>query len=515
MAGLPNCPRCGQGLAGEPVCPRCGVVFAKLRPRDPAEAARESTGPAVPSQAPVQGAPLPWALILGFAALMIAGVVGLPRLRSGPIASPAPDAAAVRRDGASRASAAAEPAPPPLAELPPVAEAPIQATVLAAKGDPDEDRIAAFATRLMGRAPMGSADVQAVEDLLARRSGEPAIRQLASAVLMAAADQERGRRRFAQAIAYLDRATVVDPGNTRPWLGLMTVALDVGDWTRAEAAARGALAIDANLMEAWYRLGYALMRQDRNTEAVEALRTAVAIRPDANAQALLERLLAGMATEKGMTEQQLAHFHVRYDGDEHVTVGREILRALERHYATLTSALAFEPSSTIPVILYSRESYHVSGGSPHALGHFDTIDGRIRVPIQGFSGVTSDLDDTLLHELTHAFTHERTRGVAPRFPMHEGLAQYMAGRRVDSQLSSEQLGWLADGRIGGTQGAYLESLSFVEYLVGSRGMGGINDLLRIMGETGNVDEAFQQVHGQSAQATMKAWRQRIRQQHGS
>jgi hypothetical protein len=36
-----------------------------------------------------------------------------------------------------------------------------------------------------------------------------------------------------------------------------------------------------------------------------------------------------------MAERRLSHFNVRYDGGEHEAVGREILRALEQHYATL------------------------------------------------------------------------------------------------------------------------------------------------------------------------------------
>ena len=64
-------------------------------------------------------------------------------------------------------------------------------------------------------------------------------------------------------------------------------------------------------------------------------------------------------------------------------------------------------------------------------------------------------------------------------------------------------------------GFYLYALSFVEYLIANRGMGGMNDLLRAMGETGSVDEAFKQVHGQDYRGTRQAWFQRLHQQHGS
>jgi hypothetical protein len=42
----------------------------------------------------------------------------------------------------------------------------------------------------------------------------------------------------------------------------------------------------------------------------------------------------------------------------------------------------------------------------------------------------------------------------------------------------------------------------------------VNDLLRAMGETGSVHEAFRRVYGQTYSATWQAWQQRLRQQHG-
>jgi hypothetical protein len=69
---------------------------------------------------------------------------------------------------------------------------------------------------------------------------------------------------------------------------------------------------------------------------------------------------------------------------------------------------------------------------------------------------------------------------------------------------------LADGRMHGVTGYYLSAVSFVEYLVANRGMGGVNDLLRAMGETGSVDEAFRRVHGQTYSASRQAWQQRLR-----
>ena len=85
-----------------------------------------------------------------------------------------------------------------------------------------------------------------------------------------------------------------------------------------------AAATPADVFRAWQGLGYALLRQDRNREAVEALTAALEVQPDSATEALLARTRKGMADERGMAEQQLSHFHVRYDGEEHAEVGLEI-----------------------------------------------------------------------------------------------------------------------------------------------------------------------------------------------
>jgi hypothetical protein len=494
-------------------------VFAKLRARDPAEAARDQATHVEPLPDPPPRAPIPWGLVAGFALVLIFGVVGLPRLRSGPAPRPPVQAVAAPAAVPSGLAVAAEdpglvPPPPPAAELVPAE--PFDVPTVPAADDADEILLAELGRRASARAAMGATDVRAVEGLLARYPSEPGLRRVAGVVLVLAADGERQRRRYAEATSYLERATAVDGGAVAPWISLMYLSQEAGDWPRTEQAARSALSLNARLANAWYTLGYALLRQDRNREAAEALRTSAELQPGGATQALLDRVLAGLEHEKGMTEQQLSHFHVRYDGAAHEAVGREILRALERHFATLTSTLDYQPPTTIPVILFTREGYYNASGAPAwAGGNFDGIDGRIRIPIGGLgAGLTPDMDTTLIHELVHAFLYARTRGVAPR-EVHEGLAQYMEGKRVASELSPQHLALLADGQYGGVYGFYMGALSFVEYLIATRGMGGMNDLLRVMGETGSVDEGFKQVHGSPMPAVQRAWRQRLKQQYGS
>jgi hypothetical protein len=299
-------------------------------------------------------------------------------------------------------------------------------------------------------------------------------------------------------------------------LALVSVLIEASDWTAAEAAARDLLSLAPRDAGGWRGLGFALMRQDRNREAAEALRASLEIYDDTATRLMLAHVEKGLRDEKGMSEKQLAHFHVRYDGDEHEDVGREMLRALERHFATFAGVFDHQPSAPIPVILFSQQAYYDASGAPAwSGGVFNHLDGRIRIPIGGLtSSLTPDIDNVLAHEVTHAFIADISRGVCPR-DIHEGMAQYMEGKRIASELKPNELRALADGRIAGVTGFYLGALAFVEHLMGQRGQGGMNDLLRAMGETGDANAAFRQVYGQDQKAAAQAFSDRFRLQYGS
>jgi tetratricopeptide (TPR) repeat protein len=501
------CPRCGHATTDEAVCPVCGIVFAKMREPRPAA----PTGRRIEAEDEEPARPR-WPFALIAAVLLVgAGLAVKARKPAAPPPAEAPAEAvapmAMPGEAEPPPSLAAVEAPPPIEELKPEAAGVPQA---------DQAKASSLVQRLNARGAIYAADVEFAEDLFARFPGEDPLRDLLEGVLVAKAVQERTSRLFAPAAAHLQRAIAVQPASMRTRLVLVQVMLEAEDWTGAEAAARSALSLDPRQRDALLGLGYALMRQDRNAEAADALQAALDVQDDDGTRSLLARIRKGMDDERGMTQQQLSHFHVRYDGDTHDAVGREILRVLERHYATLASTLDHQPAGAIPVILFSREAYYNASGAPAwSGGIYDGIDGRIRIPIGGLSAsLTPDMDGTLIHELTHAFVADRTRGVAPR-DIQEGLAQYMEGKRIGSELTPAQLKALADGRVGGVGGYYLAALSFVEHLIAQRGMGGMNDLLKAMGETGDVDEAFKRVQGRGYAAARSDWMGRLKQQHGS
>lgn len=507
-----NCPRCGATAVSTPECPRCGVILAK---------ARGERGPLRPSPVPVPAPPpAAWrALVLPVLGLALVVGAAAVHLRQ----NPGPPAA---RPSESRVPAVEPPAgqyeppeAPPTVELPPPLvssspEAADEGLRAASAVAADRETAARLSERLRSRSPLTEADVLAAEDLYSRHPA-PA-QDLLEAVLIGAAAGHREARRYAAAAALLGRAQTLAPASPRVPRALLGVWLESADWAAAEGAARDLLARSPADAEAARGLAYALVRQDRSREAIEFLVAFLDTRPDPQTQALLERFRRGQGPEASLDEARLAHFHVRYDGDAHEDVGREILRVLDRHYATLVRTFGHQPAGPIPVILLSRESYYDASGAPAwSGGRYDGFDGRVRLPIGGLTtSLAGELDDTLLHELTHAFVADLSRGIAPR-ELHEGLAQLMEGKRSETLLGEEGLRALADGRIQGVGGFYLSALGLTEHLVGQRGQGGVNDVLRAMAQTGSSDEAFRRVYGQSLGGLKRDWAARLRQRYGS
>jgi tetratricopeptide (TPR) repeat protein len=382
-------------------------------------------------------------------------------------------------------------------------------------GIDDRDRTAFddLARRIDMRAPVSASDLHRGEELVVRYPNEAGPRALLENLLLLASDQERAARRPSQAAAHARRANEVQPGSANAGKALLFALIEDADWPAAEAAARALLAHQPRNPEALRALGFALMRQDRGPEAREALRASLEARDDASTRALFDMVSKSLADQQGMTEQRLSHFHVRYDGGQHEDVGREVLRALERHYSTLARTLDHQPAATIPVVLFSQRAYFDATGAPAwSGGQYDHFDGRITVPIGGLtSSLTPTLDAVLIHELAHAFVTDRSRGVAPR-EIQEGLAQYVEGQRSDG-LGAGGMRALAEGRVQGVAGFYAFSLAFVEQLIAERGQGGMNDALRIMGETGRVDDAFSRVYGRTFSEAQRTFADRLRLQH--
>ena len=507
---------------------------------------------------------------------------------------------------ASAPPLAAAPAGTTAAPQPPPAErdwSVVERGTFAALSTADREQALAVARRLAERGDLTDEDVVRAEALQRRYPAEHALRQLVGAVLTRSADQKRSRGDFAGAGALLQRAALLFPADRNIRRSQLVLLVEMRDWPGAEAAARGALAADPQDPDARRALALALAARGQDREALRAIYSALDVvtnsvdepqlrslrdqierrlwatsgcessqLPDpartGEAGQRLEKFLALLsACSGGNVGQQLSHFSVGYrramsppPPDRWVqvvsieAVGRDVLRLLEKQYATLTSTLDHAMSRTIPVIILEDAEYRISTGAPAwAGGQFDSDDGTITIPVNIFQRIVFEdpdlerwwsenkelwIETALLHETAHAFIDEMTQGTAPR-SFNEGLAKYLE-REVtkERQDLTATLQMDLQGRYGPEQAAalltraveefrtedlgrsstvfttYVGGELFVEYLVKQRGMGGIRSVLKGIASTRSVDGAFESAYGRGYDGTRRAWLDWLRGQWG-
>ncbi len=250
--------------------------------------------------------------------------------------------------------------------------------------------------------------------------------------------------------------------------------------------------------------GWAYYGMNKIDQAVAEWKRALALRPDAEVQAALDKALRDEQEEESYKENESAHFTLRYSGAAEPALAREVLHSLEAHFSEIESELKFTPPDSIGVVLYTQEAFADITRAPGWVGALN--DGRIRVPVQGLSGMTPELSRVLKHELTHSFVRQKTRGHAPTW-IQEGLAQWMEGKR-----SGEDAGHLLQANQEGhtdslntlegswmslpsdTAGyAYAWALANIEYIVQTDGMGDIDRILDLIASGSSTEQALREV----------------------
>jgi tetratricopeptide (TPR) repeat protein len=258
---------------------------------------------------------------------------------------------------------------------------------------------------------------------------------------------------------------------------------------------------DVYKLEGWTY--YGLNRPD---QAVAEWRKSLALRPDSEVQAALDKALRDKNEEENYRENESTHFQLKHNGAAEPGLAREVLHTLEGHYQQIESELNFSPPDPIGVVLYTQEAFADITRAPGWVGALN--DGRIRVPVQGLSGVDSELSRILRHELTHSFIQQKTHGRAPTW-VQEGVAQWMEGKRSDENAAAlvqvydagqaAPLGLLEGSwmRLPGPMAtyAYAWALANVEYIVQTQGMGDIERILdRLAGGTATEQSVREVLH---------------------
>ena len=299
------------------------------------------------------------------------------------------------------------------------------------------------------------------------------------------------RSEYRQALAYLDRARRVAPDN--PDLPKLT--------------------------------GWAYYGMNKLDQAVAEWKRALALRPDAEVRAALEKAQRDLQEEEHYRENESSHFVLRYSGAAEPALARAVLRTLEAHFSSIESQLEFSPSEPIAVILYTQEAFADITRAPAWVGALN--DGRIRVPVQGLTDVTPDLSRVLKHELTHTFLHVKTLGRAPVW-IQEGVAQWMEGKRSNEsasfliQLYDQKQAWSL-GQLEGSwmklradqaEYAYAWALANIEYLIDADGLVDLERILDRITQGSSAEAALHDVLHSDYQDLMASTVQYLRKRYG-
>jgi tetratricopeptide (TPR) repeat protein len=257
---------------------------------------------------------------------------------------------------------------------------------------------------------------------------------------------------------------------------------------------------------------YGLNKMD---QAVAEWKRSLALRPDREVQAALEKALQDKQEEESYKENESTHFKLHYSGAAEPALARDVLRTLEMHFSAIESELSFTPPESIGVILYTQEAFTDITRAPSWAGALN--DGRIRVPVQGLTVVDQELSRSLKHELAHSFIAQKTHAAcvglkesctirAPTW-IQEGMAQWMEGQRSGQNasvliqdyaarqvppLSQLEGSWV---RMNGdlARYSYAWALANVEYIVEKDGMSDINRILDRIGSGMSTEAALKEV----------------------
>lgn len=318
------------------------------------------------------------------------------------------------------------------------------------------------------------------------------------------ADALRRKDYRAAADRFLD-ATRARPRDPRPRVGYALAEMALGRDELAESAVRDGLVWAPESADLNELLGDLLNRDERVEDAVRAWRRAFARSPN---DRLREKILKGERERNAGRDLDLRstrHFTVRHDGDLDDDLAEEVLDHLEASHDRLARRFRMVPEQPITVILYGERAFRDVTQAPEWVGGL--YDGKVRVPLGGLRHLDERARDLLIHELTHAFVHEKTRGSAPRW-LHEGLAQQAEGRALTPRERAEVLDLVrrrGDAWDSGPKLSYPAALSLVDHLTSLRGERGVLELLESLGDGRDLDGALGDRYGIDRSELHRGW----------
>lgn len=322
---------------------------------------------------------------------------------------------------------------------------------------------------------------------------------------------------LAGARASLEEALALEKKNSAILFNLAATHFRTGNYRVAEDLLVACLEVERNDQDVHYLLGEAYYAQEKVSQAISQWNTALRLGPNPRISQRLAkaRQESGVHNELGVL--QSAHFILRYDRKvSDYRLGQQMLTTLEDLYRQLSVELTSRAPATVAVILYPDQTYFDVTQAPSWSGAL--FDGKIRVPTKGLGMVTPELTAVLAHELTHSFIRALPGSGCPSW-FNEGVAQLQEGktaakhRKLLAQLHKENQLLSLQMMKGSFSGlptnvasmAYLEGLGAVEHLTSKFGKSVVRNILDLMGQNYNFENAFRSITQQSIAEFEGSW----------
>jgi hypothetical protein len=288
----------------------------------------------------------------------------------------------------------------------------------------------------------------------------------------------------------------------------------------AERAAR----LEPNRADVQALLGFAYYFSDRTAAAAAAWKRSLELKPDSTVATFLAKAERDQRAQRNYAELDTGHFTLHFEGGQTTPeLRRQLLDLLEADFNELVSVFGVAPRQSIPVVIYTSRAFTEVTQAPAWAEALN--DGKLRIPLEGVSGITAELARVLKHELAHSFINQITHARCPQW-LNEGVAQMVEGRasngaalaRLYSQHRQQPLAAL-EGPFASLPGpaaalAYGESLATVEYI---RDQYGFSDVVRMLQRIGGgmtpeealratIHSSYSDLDGEVAQALTRRYR---------
>ncbi len=335
--------------------------------------------------------------------------------------------------------------------------------------------------------------------------GDPVLTRNLQTVLLNWGVADLGAERLGDATEHLRAAADLgERGAVLRTLGI--AALRAGDFPAAAAALERALQLMPADTDALLALADVYLKQDKRPQALDLLQRA----KEAGARVpelekKVQHLSREVDAEWDFVQTESLHFRVSFADSEDTHAVGLVLATLEDAYDVVGVKFDYYPDSRTPVVLYAQQDFHTVTQTPDWAGA--AFDGRIKLPVRGLQANDAALPRVLRHEYAHSVVQQLSNGRCPVW-LNEGLAVWAEeaeeGEReawAEQKIAGQELftldqlnGSFVDLPATRAEVAYAQSYLAVRALIDDYGSPRISTLLRALGRSRTIGDAFAAVY---------------------